>query len=105
MAEDINPHVCTHLNYAFALLQNNSIQLEDPKVDGSANGGHDMIHRLVALRKHNPHLTVMISIGGWSEGSTKYSEMARTAAGRKEFIDSVVQFLAKYDLDGIDIDW
>lgn len=104
VAEDINPNVCTHVNYAFAKLTNNSIQLEDPSLDGtSATSG--MIHRTVALREKNPHLTVMISLGGWGEGSTKYSQMAATAANRKHLVDSVVAFLQKYDLDGLDLDW
>jgi len=104
-AEDINPNVCTHINYSFAKLQNNEITLEDADLDGSGSGHQNMIKRTVALRQHNPHLTVMISIGGWGEGSTKYSQMAATAANRKHFVDSAVKFLQQYDLDGLDIDW
>lgn len=32
-AKDINPHICTHLNYAFAKLDGNKIALEDPDLD------------------------------------------------------------------------
>lgn len=102
MAEDINPNVCTIINYSFAQLKDNAIALMDPDLD--ENGQH-MIRRVVALRKHNPHLTVMISLGGWSEGSTKYSEMVRSEAHRKHFIQSVVKFLQAHDLDGLDLDW
>lgn len=102
VAEDINPNVCTIINYSFAQLKDNAIALMDPDLD--ENGQH-MIRRVVALRKHNPHLTVMISLGGWSEGSTKYSEMVRSEAHRKHFIQSVVKFLQAHDLDGLDLDW
>lgn len=64
-----------------------------------------MIRRMNELRKANPHLTTMISIGGWSEGSTKYSEMVRSQANRATFVASVLAFLKRFDLDGLDIDW
>jgi GH18 family chitinase len=31
--------------------------------------------------------------------------MASNSANRKKFITSVIRYLKKYDLDGIDIDW
>ena len=47
----------------------------------------------------------MIAIGGWNEGSTKYSAMASNPGSRKTFVDSVVRFLKQYDFDGLDVDW
>jgi chitinase len=64
-----------------------------------------MYRRWNYLRTVNPNLTTMIAIGGWNEGSDKYSRMASNAASRKTFVDSVVKFLQKYDFDGIDLDW
>jgi GH18 family chitinase len=64
-----------------------------------------MYRRFNHLRSYNPHLTTMIGIGGWNEGSDKYSAMASSAASRKIFVDSVVKFLQKYDFDGLDLDW
>lgn len=101
-AEEINLNICTHINYAFSILVNGTIHLGNPEHDVGAQG---MIPRTIALRKYNPHLTIMISLGGWGEGSTKYSEMVRTEAGRKGFVKSVVDFIAKYDFDGVDLDW
>jgi len=60
--------------------------------------------QLTALRKSNPRLTVLVSVGGWL-WSTNFSDMALTADSRRTFEDSVMEFLAKYDLDGLDIDW
>ena len=50
-------------------------------------------------------MTTMIAIGGWNEGSDKYSRMASNPSSRKTFVDSVVKFLQKYDFDGLDVDW
>jgi len=61
-----------------------------------------MYRRFNHLRSH---LTTMIAIGGWNEGSDKYSIMASIAASREIFVDSVVKFLQKYDFDGLDLDW
>ncbi len=46
-----------------------------------------------------------LAIGGWNEGSTKYSAMAKDSAERQKFVDSVVQFLQKHNFDGLDLDW
>ena len=57
------------------------------------------------VRNKNPHLTTMIGIGGWNDGSTKYSLMANNSVSRREFINSVVKFLKTYHFDGLDLDW
>lgn len=45
------------------------------------------------FKKKQPRLKVTIAIGGWNEGSGKYSDMAGTAENRKLFIDSVLAFI------------
>jgi len=44
------------------------------------------------LKKKQPNLKVSVAIGGWKEGSEKYSDMALTEMNRKKFIDSAVAF-------------
>lgn len=100
-AEDIDPSLCTHVNYAFAKLTDNRIAVYDQWLDVDLK----MMERLNNLRKSNPHLKTLISIGGWNEGSNKYSDMVSSAVKRKVFVDSVLQFLAKYQFNGLDIDW
>jgi chitinase len=59
---------------------------------------------LHALKRKKPSLEVLVSVGGWS-GSGGFSDMAVSAATRAKFIESVVGFVKKYQLDGLDIDW
>ena len=64
-----------------------------------------MMRRMNVLRNYNKHLVTMISIGGWNEGSNKYSAMASNPASRSTFVKSVIAFLIEHELDGLDIDW
>ena len=47
----------------------------------------------------------MLSVGGWMEGSSKFSQMASRADRRREFIRSVVRTLDAHKFDGLDLDW
>ena len=60
-AENANPYLCTHFNYAFAKLEKNQIVLFDEKLDDKEE---HMIKRVADLRKLNPSMSVLISIGG-----------------------------------------
>ena len=42
----------------------------------------------------------MIAIGGWNEGSTKYSGMAKDKKKRQKFVNSTIDFLQKHNFDG-----
>lgn len=87
----------TRINYAFALIQNGRIVTESP-VDAPNLG------TLVALKQENPSLQVLVSVGGWL-GSGNFSDASLTRESRSQFIDSVVAFIERYHLDGLDIDW
>lgn len=87
----------TRINYAFALIQNGRIVTESP-VDPPN------LAALVALKHENPSLQVLVSVGGWL-GSGNFSDMALTRESRSQFIESVVAFIDRYQLDGLDIDW
>jgi chitinase len=50
-------------------------------------------------------LTTSIALGGWNEGSEKYSGMAKDPQLRSRFVKSVVAFLKKPDFDGLDLNW
>ena len=87
----------TRINYAFANLQGGRI------VNGFTNDDRNLA-ALVALRQENPSLTVLVSVGGWL-WSGNFSDMALTKTSRDLFIESVVEFINRNHLDGLDIDW
>lgn len=76
--EHIDPFLCTHLVYSFAgLASNNTIQPLDPYNDLYDNWGKGAYIRLTNLKQKNPNLKTLIAIGGWNEGSTKYSQVSQ----------------------------
>ena len=87
----------TRVNYAFANIQDGRIVTGSP-VD-EAN-----FATLVSLKQQNPTLGVLVSVGGWL-WSGNFSDMALTKESRSRFIESVVEFVDHYKLDGLDIDW
>lgn len=104
--EDIDPFLCTHLIYGFVGLGgDNRIRILDGYLDLEENWGRGNFKKFVNLKEKNPHLTLLLAIGGWNEGSEKYSKMAANAGSRKTFIDSCVDLLLKHDFDGLDLDW
>ena len=94
---DIDAGKLTRINYAFANIDNGRI------VEGFASDGANYA-ALNDLRHKSPQLTILVSVGGWL-WSTHFSDVALTAQSRAMFIQSVMEFLKRYDLDGLDIDW
>jgi chitinase len=95
--QEIAAQKLTRINYAFALIKDGHI------AEGSSADTANFAV-LNALKKQNPNLTVLVSVGGWL-GSGGFSDAALTAQSRKIFVDSVVAFIQRYHLDGLDIDW
>jgi chitinase len=87
----------TRINYAFANIQNGRIVTGTPLDEAN-------FRTLVGLKQQNPSLQVLVSVGGWL-WSGSFSDMALTKESRSRFIDSVVEFVDRYKLDGLDIDW
>jgi chitinase len=87
----------TRINYAFANIEKGRI------VEGFPHDAENYAF-LNRLKAQNPSLTVLVSVGGWL-WSNQFSDMCLTAETRRVFIDSVMDFLSRYKLDGLDIDW
>ncbi|SEF81070.1 chitinase [Xylanibacter ruminicola] len=90
-----DPMEMTHINYAFGHVS--------PSFDGVVIDNVNRLKQIVALKKQNPKLKVVLSVGGWRSG--RFSEMASSSVTRKRFADSCCQIVKELGLDGIDIDW
>jgi chitinase len=99
MPSNIDPSLWTHINFAFALLDNSS------KVILQANNDTLLYDQLKDLKKKKPSLQLWISVGGYSVGAAPFSKMAASSSTRKDFISSTCSFMSKYGFDGADIDW
>ncbi|GGK88143.1 glycoside hydrolase family 18 protein [Mangrovihabitans endophyticus] len=123
----------THLNYAFSDVTADGVCASaDPwadwqtpfpaadSVDGVADqAGQPLagnLNQLAELKKKNPRLRVLISLGGWTL-SAHFSDAAATPAARRKLVSSCVDLWLRGDLpglapgvaagifDGIDLDW
>lgn len=87
----------THIIYSFCHLKNGLLNV-DNKNDSAT------IQAIVNLKKRNPALKVILSMGGWG-GCAPCSEVFSTAKGRDNFSESTKNLLAYFQADGIDLDW
>ena len=96
--ENIDAKTLTHINYAFVNVKDSLAVLTNLKTD-SVN-----FRKLNLLKRQNPNLKILISIGGWS-WSENFSDAVLTQTSRKAFAKSAVDIISTYHLDGVDIDW
>ncbi len=96
-AGQVDAHGMTRINYAFATIKNGRMVLA-----GESDGAN--LAQLIDLRKQNPSLAILVSVGGWL-GSGSFSDVALNAQSRSVFVDSAIEVLKNYDLDGVDVDW
>src|SRR5436309_1423105 len=87
----------THVNYAFANIKEGRV------VEGFSHDAENF-KVLGRLRKRNPHLKILVSVGGWT-WSGGFSDAALSPESRRRFVESAVAFVRRHDLDGFDVDW
>jgi GH18 family chitinase len=87
----------THINYSFAL----------PNSNGTLQGIPDPA-KLTSLvtNGHANGVKVALAIGGWNDGNdSAFEALAGNSGTRTTFVNSVVNVINQYNLDGVDIDW
>lgn len=68
-------------------------------------GGKNGFGKFTSLQKLNPNVTTLVGMGGWNEGSYKYSQVAGNPTIRAKFVNNMVAFLKMYNFNGLDLDW
>ena len=90
----------THLVYGFApRIKTDTWELDDPKSDAERYNSFNK------LKEDHKNLKTLLSIGGDLPSVSPMSKMTSNKEWRKHFIDSSINFVKKYNFDGIDIDW
>lgn len=81
------------INLAFGLIKNHGV-IWNPE---------ESISMLDHVKKINPKLKLVLSVGGWGCGG--FSEAASTREGRDILARTAVNIVQQYRLDGLDVDW
>lgn len=87
----------THLCFSFTHLKGSTISLSN-KRDSLA------LQACVALKKRNPAMKVIVSMGGWT-GCYSCSPVFAQDSSRRIFASSTKKLLDDFGADGIDLDW
>lgn len=99
----------THINYSFQNLNAAGQCALEPGTDPAKAA--EVFSRLNKLKRYNPDLRILFSLGGWaysnddSPTAARYREAASSAAKRRQMAASCIRFMQRYGFDGIDIDW
>nr|CAD7256216.1 unnamed protein product [Timema shepardi]CAD7574969.1 unnamed protein product [Timema californicum] len=103
---NIQADLCTHFIYTFVGISTaGEVVLLDEYNDIADNWGKNAFGHFNNLTNTNPTAKTLVAIGGWNEGSEKYSAVMNDDTLRATFVDNVVNFVIKYGFDGFDLDW
>jgi chitinase len=95
--ERISAEKLTHIIFSFGHLKGNGFTIDSQR-DSTT------IKNLVLLKKRNPRLKIILSLGGWG-GCEMCSDVFSTGEARHEFALSVLKANQYFKTDGIDLDW
>ncbi len=90
-----DPSLVTTINYAFATLNDDR--------NGFIIGNEPRFQQIVDLKKVNPNLKVLISIGG--NCTQGFPQMAADSLKRNALAGQCARVIEQYGIDGIDWDW
>lgn len=95
----------THLCYAFAKVVDGQVVVQESSDSSLSNEAYcqRLCAQLQQLKLRNPQLKILISVGGW--GADGFSDAALSPESREQFSQSVLQFIQRYQFDGVDLDW
>jgi chitinase len=87
----------THLIFCFCHLKGDSLAVNNARDSAT-------IFHMVELKKRNPKLKIILSLGGWG-GCKTCSPVFSTKRGRRIFAKTTKELTDYFKTDGIDLDW
>ncbi|GFN99829.1 chitinase-3-like protein 1 [Plakobranchus ocellatus] len=105
--KDIDPHLCTHIAYAFGKIDPNSKVLvaTSPSEEDSRPGFVGKFKQFTDLKKKNSRLKTLLSVGGQNDYGAGFKSVIENDVIAKTFAEDAVKFLRERSFDGLDIDW
>jgi chitinase len=101
--DNLKPELCTTLVFLLARLEGENLASINPQQTDDT--GHGMYKKFTKLKKNFPHLRTLLAVGGWNEGSERYSKLAASEERRKLFARNSASFLKSYNFDGLHFHW
>jgi chitinase len=95
--DSFNVNQLTEIIFSFAHLRGNQLGIMNARDSAT-------LEAMIRLKEKNPHLKVLISMGGWS-GCAPCSDVFSSKGNRKAFAKSVKAVTQHFNTDGIDLDW
>lgn len=87
--------------YAFTILDPESLTIKS--YEYRIDIGYQSFRRIAENRQHG--IKVLVAIGGFEDSfGSKYGRLLSNANNRRTFIKSVVEFIKKYNFDGLELD-
>ncbi|XP_050672534.1 probable chitinase 10 isoform X2 [Leptidea sinapis] len=99
---EIDPTLCTHIIYAFAVLDSTQLVLKPH--DNWLDVENKFYEKVIALKSSG--VKVLLGLGGWNDSAgDKYSRLVNNVNNRRKFVVHALDFLNQYEFDGLDLDW
>ena len=102
--DHLKPELCTTLVFLHADLEDDNLKSINPWQQTASNG-EKLYRKFTDLKRSNPGLKTLLSVGSWNEGSVKYSQLAANSERRKRFARNSAEFLKQYRFDGLHFHW
>lgn len=104
--DDIDPALCTHIHYAFAKIDLQSLALlptEEHDMNWTERTNMPLYIRLYGLKRRNMALKILLAVGGWSAKSDGFNLATRSHQNRSKFINQTIKLLREWNFDGVDL--
>lgn len=106
--DDIDPTLCTHIHYAFAKIDVQTLALlptEEHDMNWTERTNMPLYIRLYGLKRRNMALKILLAVGGWSAKSDGFNLASRNHHNRSRFINQTIKVLREWNFDGVDLGW
>ncbi|KAI3390174.1 hypothetical protein SNEBB_010006 [Seison nebaliae] len=105
--EEIDVSICDIIKYAYALIDRKKLTLKPSLTSDIARSrelGNPTYKKIIRLKKKNPKLQILLSIGDELNDMETFKGIAMNNGNRGKFARRVSRYLRKYRFDGMDMD-